>query len=190
MNFDFYSNREDALKVLEFVFCETDLVLFDLYSDYGKKVDRYDSLADAERKLENNPSLPYSHFNVWSPRHGGTPRFERIKLDPNRCEGHTFRYSTLGWGMIQLYFSYPRKNGLSPSHIGHFEERGAYARQDFAPQDDVASWDWIEIRRTSRKLKYHIQKRLAISKVSDKDTRVILPRAFAQFETGLTRLHV
>lgn len=190
MNFDFYSDREDASRILTFVFTEMDLVLIDLYSDFGQKVESYHSLADAQERLEKDRALPYSHFQVWSPRHGGNPIFERVKLDPQRCDGHVFRYSTVGFGLIQLYFRYPQKAGLSPSHIGHLEERGAFARQDFAPQDKVANWNWAEIRRTSRKLRYHIQKRLAVAKVSDTDTRDILPGAQELFRTGITRLHV
>ena len=190
MNFDFYSDREDAMKILEFAFCEMDLVLFDLYSDYGQKVGRYETVADVEVRLKKDTPLPYSHFQVWSPRHRGAPRFERVKLDPKRCEGHTFRYSTLGWGMIQLYFDYPRKTGLSPSHIGHLEERGAYSRAGVDHRAEVAEWDWTEIRRTSGKLRYQIQRRLAVEKVSDLDTRNILPGAHSQFASGVTRLHV
>lgn len=190
MNFDFYSDRSDAIKILEFIFCETDLVLFDLHSDYGQEVDRYESFDDAEQRLIKDASETSTLFQAWSPRHLGSPRFDQVKLNPQRCDGYTFRYSTLGFGMIQLYFHFPRKVRLSPSHIGHFEERGAYARRDFAPQDKVAAWDWFEIRRTSRRLKYHIQKHLAVEKVSDLDSRDILPGALSQFRSGVKRLHV
>jgi hypothetical protein len=92
--------------------------------------------------------------------------------------------------MIQLYFDFPSKRGLGPSHIGHFEERGAYSRAGSEGHDDVAQWDWPETRRTSRKLKYHIQKKLAVAKVSKLDTRDILPGARKLFDNGVTRLHV
>lgn len=190
MNFDFYSDRADALKILEFIFDDLDMVLFDLYSDYGQEINSYKSIADVSERLSKDASHSYSHFQVWAPRHRGSARFERIDLDPHRCEGHTFRYRTHGFGLIQLYFSYPQKTGLNPSHIGHFDERGAFARQHSYPLDEVTGWDWVEIQRSSRKLRYHIRKRLAVAKVSDTDLRDILPGALERFQQGLFRLPV
>jgi hypothetical protein len=184
MNYDFYADRSDALSVIAYIFAEMDLQLFDLYSEYGEEVTEYKSVADVQRKFETSAAHPSALFQVWSPRHRGKPFFRKLALDPDRCDGHTFRYSTNGWGLIQLYFYGPSKRGLGPSHIGHFEERGAYSRESLYEEMGKASeWDWREIRRTSRALKYHIQKRLSVSKVSRIDTRDILPAL-----TGCSRL--
>ena len=43
-------------------------------------------------------------FQLWSPDFNGGIVFEKIQLDPKRCNGHAFRFATQGWGLIQLYF--------------------------------------------------------------------------------------
>jgi hypothetical protein len=105
-------------------------------------------------------------FQLWTPRHKGQPVFRRIELDPKRCNGQTFRYSTDGWGLIQLYFGGLKNNLLSQSHIGHFTELGALKNEGVTTfNGKVSSWDWTEIQTTSRKLKYQIHNKLATRKI-------------------------
>lgn len=191
MTYDFYADSEDAINVLGYIFHETDLQLFDSYSDFGRTIETYKSVAQITEAFNLERGRAYSiHLKLWSPRHKGRPILRRLEIDPAKCDGHTFRYSSNGWGLIQLYFYGVTKNGLSPSHIGHFEERGAFAREGIPDFMGCAGdWDWSEIRRTSRKLKYHIQTKLAGGKVSATDSRDVLPGAKKLFDSGITRLH-
>lgn len=166
MNYNFYASRTDKLELLEFIFKETDLQVFDLSSLYGKEICEYKRLADISSKFDLEHGNKFAvTFQLWSPRHKGKPVFRKIKLDPKRCEGNTFRYATDGWGLIQLYFGGLANNQLSQSHIGHFSEKRALKLEEHnSLNGKIDAWDWSEIQKTSSLLKRYIHHKLAIKK--------------------------
>jgi hypothetical protein len=167
MTYNFFANKADKLEILEFIFKETDLHVYDLSSEYEKEVCEYKTVDEISSKfdLDNGNKFEVT-FQLWSPRHKGKAIFRKIELDPKRCNGNTFRYSTDGWGLIQLYFGGLKNNELNQSHIGHFTEVGASKNESSITfNGKVNTWNWTEIQVTSRKLKYHIHNKLATNKI-------------------------
>lgn len=166
MNYNFFADKADKLQILEYIFSETDLQVYDSYSSYGQEICNYKSVEDISTRFDliNGDKFAVA-FQLWTPRHGEQPIFRKVDLDPNRCDGHTFRYSTDGWGLIQLYFGGLKNNELNQSHIGHFNEAGALKNEASNKfNGKVNLWDWREIQKTSRHLKYQIHNKLAIRK--------------------------
>ncbi|MNK52713.1 hypothetical protein D3C87_716550 [compost metagenome] len=167
MNYNFFADKTDKLEILEFIFKETDLYVYDLGSSYGQEICQYKTVDEISSKfdLDNGDKFAVT-FQLWAPRHKGKPIFRKVDLDPKHCKGHTFRYSTEGWGLIQLYFGGIKNNELSQSHIGHFNEKGALKWEETNKVNGLVSlWDWTEILATSRKLKYQIHNKLTTRKI-------------------------
>jgi hypothetical protein len=167
MNYNFFANRTDKLELLDFIFSETDLEIYDHSSRFGQEICKYKTASEIASKfdLENGGQFAVT-FQLWTPRHKGMPIFRKIDLDPNRCNGHTFRYSTDGWGLIQLYFGGLSNSQLNHSHIGHFNEKGALKwEQTNRFNGHVSDWDWTEIQITSRKLKHQIHNKMATKQI-------------------------
>ena len=169
MNYDFFADKEDKLQILEYIFSKTDLQVYDLGSSYGQEICNYKSVEDISAKFDLTYGDKFAvTFQLWTPRHKGQPIFRKIDLDPKRCNGHTFRYSTDGWGLIQLYFGGLKNNELNQSHIGHFNEAGALKNESSTKfNGKVNSWDWKEIQISSRKLKYKIHNKLATKNIGN-----------------------
>jgi hypothetical protein len=167
MTYDFFADRNDKLQILEFIFNETDLRVYDSASAYGKEISEYKNAAEIASAFDLLNGGKFSQtFQLWTPRHAGKPVFRKIDLDPKHCNGHTFRYATDGWGLIQLYFGGIQANELHESHIGHFNEKGALKNERANSfNGPVADWHWSEIQKTSTRLKYHIQKKLAVRSI-------------------------
>ena len=166
MTYDFFADKVDKLKVLDFIFKDTDLQVYDLGSAYGQDICQYKTVDEISSKFDLEIDELETTFQLWTPRHKGKPIFRKVDLDPKRCNGHTFRYSTEGWGLIQLYFGGLKNNELKHSHIGHFNEKGALKWEETNNVNGlVSSWDWTEIQTTSRKLKYQINNKMAIRKI-------------------------
>jgi len=167
MNYNFYADKSDKIEILEYLFRETDLEIYDSYSEYGQEICTYSTVEAIGEKYNLKDGGKFAvRFQLWSPRHKGQPIFNRINLDPKRCNGHSFRYSTEGWGLIQLNFGGILNKELNQSNIGHFNEAGALGRESAnSINGRVDSWDWKEIASTSRKLKYHLHNKLAIRKI-------------------------
>jgi hypothetical protein len=167
MTYDFFADETDKIQILEFIFGETDLQVFDYASSPGQEICKYKNVDQISSKFDLvNGEKFAATFNLWTPRHKGDILFRRVVLDPKRCNGQTFRYSTDGWGLIQLYFGGFKNNELNQSHLGHFNEKGAMKHEGSNSfNGKVSNWDWKEIQLTSRKLKHYIHTRLAARKV-------------------------
>ncbi|MFM2386673.1 MAG: hypothetical protein RL660_1430 [Bacteroidota bacterium] len=167
MHYNFFADKADKLQVLEFIFKETDLQVYDAASPYGQDICEYKTVDEISKKFDLDNGDKFANtFQLWAPRHQGKPIFRKVDLDPKRCNGHTFRYSTDGWGLIQLYFGGLKNGELNQSHIGHFSEKGALGCEGANTANGLSSfWDWTEIQVTSRRLKYQIHNKLAIRKI-------------------------
>ena len=174
MTFDFYADYNDKIAILEFIFNDTDLQVFELGSAYEQEIKKYRSSDEIVSLLDliNGDKFAIT-FQLWTPRHKGKPVFRKITLDPNLCNGHTFRYSTDGWGMIQLYFGGIRNNTLHLSHFGHFTEKGAMKWEETNTfNGNVNDWSWKEIEATSKKLKQFIKTKLVVQKIGSIDVLI------------------
>ncbi len=167
MTYDFFADKTDKIEILDFIFKDTDLQVYDLGSQYGKEICQYKTVDEITSKFDLHNGNKFAvTFQLWTPRHKGKPLFRKIDLDPKNCNGHTFRYSTDGWGLIHLYFGGLENNELNQSHIGHFNEKEALKWEGTNKVNGLVSlWDWAEIQSTSRKLKYQIHNRLATRKI-------------------------
>jgi len=167
MSYNFFADKEDKLQIIDFIFRETDLRIFDHSSPSGEDIREYFKVEEIADKFELHYGGRFAAcFQLWSPNHGSRPLFRKINLDPKKCKGHTFRYSTDGWGLIQLYFGGVESNGLNQSHIGHFNRKEAAKNESITHFNGrVNDWNWTEIEKTSRKLKNHIHNSLAIRKI-------------------------
>ncbi|GAA4357530.1 hypothetical protein GCM10023185_22320 [Hymenobacter saemangeumensis] len=183
MNYNFLATGVDKTQVFELIFEHTDLQVFDLSSAFGQEVRQYKSTDEIAAKfdLENGGQFAIS-LRLWSPRFGGEVFFRKINLNPKHCEGHTFRYATSGWGLIQLHLGGYQHGSLHHSNIGHFNERGAIGRADDDKElAEVKRWNWKEIVSTSGRLRRQISK-MAVRKFEGID---MLPGAEALKKTGV-----
>jgi|SRR5882724_10748976 len=85
MTCDFFADKGDKIKVLDFIFNETDLLIYDLGSLYGQEICGYKSVSEISSKFDliNGDKFAVT-FQLWSPRHKGIPIFRKIDLDPKR----------------------------------------------------------------------------------------------------------
>ena len=162
MRYDFFADKDDQVALLDYIFTETELQVFDLSSAYGEEVRQYRNSGEIRTALEGSGSN-LTMFQLWAPQHLGKAAIRKIELDPRRCKGHTFRYETNGFGLIQLYLGGLSLAGLHRSYLGHFTEVGAAKSEGVGPHPGrVMDWDWKAIRSTSGKLKRHLQSHLAV----------------------------
>lgn len=166
MTYNFFADKADKIEILDFIFKDTDLQVYDLGSPYGQAICQYKTSDEISSNFDLEIDEFGTTFQLWTPRHKGKPIFRKIDLEPKRCTGHAFRYATEGWGLIQLYFGGLKNKELKRSHIGHQSEKRALAWEDISNTNGLVSlWDWREIEITSRKLKYQIHNKLATRKI-------------------------
>ncbi len=126
-------------------------------SDLGQALQHFATPADIHAKVAQCAAAglhDYS-FGFWYPSMKGRPIERKVILDPPR-EGHAFRHSLTGWGLIHLhlYFTQPRK---LQCRIAVNSQTRALSREARYPELGPASdWDWRVVEayafRLSRKL--------------------------------------
>ena len=186
-NLDFYAVRADMLNLLQFIYAETDCRVFESYSEFDQNLREFTS---AEQLLSAYDIGRDPHGNghaallqLWSPSVSSQVKIERIALIPKKCDGHTFRFSVNGWGLMQLYLGGENERAISHSHFGHNSQKRAQAWETTLIDQlgPVSEWDWDLLVKVSRKIQNHIRRRLAASKV---DSRPILREANRKLAEG------
>lgn len=185
-NCDFYATRDDHQGLLSWLFAEATCHVYELASDFGESLRQFESphevLRQFDRAYPNGKKRSEIHLQLYVI--GAGPRFKprRIRLDPARCDGASFRYEAEGWGLVQFYLATATPDGLDASHTNH---NSAARAEAWAPAyrslGDPSAWDFKRITAFSSRLNREIRKR-AVGKIRG---RVILPAAMKLWKSGL-----
>ncbi len=178
-NVDFFAAAADQRAVLDFLFSSTDVRVYESYSQYDADLREFrssDELA-ATFPLGTDP-----HGNglaillaLWSPCVMRELSIRRFKLDPAKCDGHTFRHNIEGGGLMQLYFGGVCDRVVTKSHFGHQSQVRAKAWE----VDDGVNWE--ALKTLSNRIQYHIRKRLGAGKAG---SMPVLPTALSLARAG------
>ena len=178
-NIDFFAVEADQRVVLDFIFAETDLRVFESYSVPDSELREFkttDELAEAlELGLDPKGNGCAVLLQLWSPSVMRTPDIVRINLNPEVCNGSTFRYCIEGGGLIQLYLGGLCAQTITRSHLGPQSQIRAEA---WGVADGV---DWPELKVLSNRIQYHFRKRLAKTKSG---SSLVLPQAVEYTRRG------
>jgi hypothetical protein len=179
-NLDFYAVKSDLQKLLAFLYAETDVVIFELSSEFDREIRRFKSLHELESAF-NIGQTPKGqlHFQLWSASVMKEPQPRRIEL---KVKGHSFRYSIEGAGLMQLYLGGLKENVIGHTHFGHWNEAGAKERC-VLPADEC---NWETLKKISGK----IQRFVRGTSVAKLYSRPILPDAFSSIQSGKRRDYV
>ncbi|SFS73098.1 hypothetical protein [Paenibacillus sp. BC26] len=126
-NLDFYSTRNDQLKLLDFIFSELNFRVFQSYSDFDSEIEEYKSTIEIDDKycvgIDKHGNGTHCLFQLWSPTIMDKLEINKINLDEKT--GHTYRYNIEGFALVQLYLGGIHNNYISKSHIGSNSEARA-----------------------------------------------------------------
>lgn len=173
-NLDFYALEDDLRDLIRFLYTETDVVIFELASEFDRDIRQFRTLSELEAVFHLG-TCRAGHLQLWSPTVMKQPVIQRIEL--TRVPGHSFRYEARGAGLIQLYLDGSKDGVIYHTHYGHWNKAGAYERSIY-PADDC---DWDQLTKVSGRIQRYIQGKLAAAKLY---ARPILRHAFNAVEEG------
>ncbi len=179
VNLDFFAAEADQRAVLDFVFSSTDARVFESYSEYGAELREFRSVDELATAFPLGTD-PYGSGGVillmlWSPSVMRDPAIERFALNPEHCDGHTFRHRIDGGGLMALDLGGVCGRVVTKSHFGHQSQARARA---WGVDDGV---NWEALKTLSNRIQYHIRKRLAAGKAG---SRPVLPQALGLAAAG------
>jgi hypothetical protein len=179
---DFFAARDDLRCLLEWMFAETDVRVFDTYSEYERPIGEYRTVADLESVhelgVDKHRGSNYALLGLWSRSACGEPLIRRIDLEPTKCSGARFRFSLDGGGITQLYLGEVHQGKwLTKTHFGYQSLERARA---WGTDGGI---DWSALYKIGRKIQYHVIRRMAVAKMG---ALPILPHALGLSDRGIT----
>ena len=174
-NLDFYAAAEDQRDLVRFLFTETDVVIYELSSQFDCEVREFRTLPELEASFSLG-NYRAAYLQLWSPAVMARPVFRRIEL--TSAPGHSFRYAVEGAGLIQLYLDGVRDGVLHHTHYGHWNEAGARQRSIHSADD----CDWGALKKLSGRVQRHIRGKLSVAKLH---ARPVLHNAFTALQQGV-----
>jgi len=172
-NLDFYALGDDLRSLLRFVYAETDVVVYELASEFDCDARKFASIAELEAVF-NLDGHSASHLQLWSPTVMARPVIRCIQI---KVPGHSFRYAVEGAGLIQLYLDGQRDGVIYHTHYGHWNEAGARQRSMHSADE----CDWQALAKLSGRIQRYIRGRLAVAKLY---SRPVLGQAFSAVQQG------
>lgn len=149
------SLTEDAVKALaRAVFEPGDVTVLEANSAFGEELKSFHSAEEfAEYVLLQRDSPMHSaHLAIHYPDMGSAPIRSRIRLNPAQCKGHTFRFSSAGWGLIWAHLEW-RQSSVG-SFISANSEKRAISWAPTLPELGAPDqWNWPAVGRHLRRLR-------------------------------------
>src|SRR5688500_15610156 len=113
-NLDFYAVKDDIRALMHFIFEETDVRVFESYSECDQELREFRSYRELDSAFDVGVD-PHGNghcvlLQLWSPSVTQDVAISRIELKPTKRRPHTFRYNIYGIGVIQLYLGGLHKN--------------------------------------------------------------------------------
>jgi hypothetical protein len=172
---DFFGLDEDFYNLMQFVFSDTDLIVYEAYSRINHDIRRLSS-ADDLRSIAHERIGGCFLLRAWSPTVTNSPIFNTFKL---RSEIGSHRTSLEGSGLMQFKQGSIETGHLHFSSFSHWNEAGALQRSTL-PTEDV---DWRAMRLISGRIHRHVRNKLAVAKLYSAS---ILPCAYTALGPSLS----
>lgn len=159
--------------------------IYELYSDFEKPIRIFSNVEEIiqefQRKVSNRQESNTIYLNIYV--QGSGPKFKarKILLDPKKCNGAKYRFSSDGWGMIQLRLSTNTGNRLCSSYTNHNTLKRAEKWENFYKDSDSPSqWNFNSVSQFSNQFIRKIKSQ-TYAKIG---SRIITKNAFLLWENG------
>lgn len=145
---------DEAIKaVAEAIFSDAPVTVVEAYSDFSQEARQFHCAEEVcryaigVRETGNNP-----HLVVHYPDMGGRLALRRCSLDPDKCDGHTYRYTAEGWGLIFVYLQIASAGRLGSFVSANSEKRALAWEPTYPDMDPPGTWNWPAVGRHTRRL--------------------------------------
>jgi hypothetical protein len=124
------------------------------YSNPSTEINEYHSKEEILLEIEKLPKKEISslHLSIYYPESKGAFIIRKITLNPDKCNGHTFRFSSEGWEVIYIRFHHKYQDKLECNISVNSIERALVWCGTTENMGDPNLWDWKIVNRQARRL--------------------------------------
>jgi hypothetical protein len=142
-------SREGFCELAGFVFESSAPVVFHAYSGYGQPVRSFRTPSELIAEIESafTTGLKSLQFALHFPDTKGHVAERKIALDGKKCDGHTWRYTVEGWGLIQLQADLRRLPVIECRVAVNTQARAEAWASTYPEFRNPGLWDWSVVQR-------------------------------------------
>lgn len=146
---------ESLEKILEAIY-DGDPRVFEAYSAYESDIRIFPTRQSLEKyisdELGSMNKFKYVYCFLHYPGSDGLVRKRRLKLDPKRCDGATYRYAMEGWGLIQFQLDLTDIENISCYFAANSEKRANNWSSIYPELGAPTLWNWAVVEKNVRRL--------------------------------------
>jgi hypothetical protein len=151
--------RESFIELAAFLFESGAPVVFHAYSDYGEPLRSFRNASELVADIESAFATGQKSllFALHYPDTKGHVAERKITLDPKKCDGHTWRHTVEGWGLIQFQGDLRGAPAIECRVAVNTQKRAEAWADTYPELRDPRLWDWRIVQhhagRIIRKMK-------------------------------------
>lgn len=141
--------REDLTELVKFVFEISAATVFQAYSAYGQGLRCFGTPAEllADIELQIAKGALFLLYAIHYPDTKGHIEKAKITLNPKKCDGHTWRFSISGWGLIQFQADLRRVPNIECRIAVNSQVRSEAWASQIPTLKDPSLWDWKAVNK-------------------------------------------
>ena len=145
---------EQLHEIVGAIFDQGDVVVKQAYSAFDRPTRKFEDRNALIDDLSYHPGQEAAlhSYAIYYPEAKGHTYEKRITLKPESCNGHTFRFSQEGWGLIHLqcdFRSYPK---IECRIAVNSEARAANWHDTYPDYRSPNLWNWDVINKKAGRL--------------------------------------
>jgi hypothetical protein len=141
-------------EIVAAIFDNGTVVVREAYSDYdcvAKEFGDAKALSDS-LKDTNGRGRSFRSYTIYYPDAKGYAFEKRITLNPKSCEGHTFRFTQEGWGLIQFQCDFRNYPAVECRIAVNSSVRAGNWYDTYPEYQNPNLWDWDVIKKKAGRL--------------------------------------
>ncbi len=167
-----YATKRDLRDAAIFLMQDRGFTAFELWSELESPLQRFE---DVDRLFAEFPiARKECEIAWWHPALMPKARPKRDRVDPELCDGKTFRFHSIDFAMLQLSTGVYRAKKLTPS------EFGLVTQQHYKDCGGRANIDWRSLNAEFNAIRKHCET-ISVGKV---DGCLVLPDALRLVKSG------
>ena len=149
----------DVPRIVEAVFALGVPGVYEAYSAFDSEILSFPGPQELAAYIqERSVRESFLGFVLYFPDTRGLVENERIRLDPKKCDGHTFRYRISGWGVIQFQLDFGKPKGVECRFAVNSEARANRWFGTYPEMKSPALWEWKLVEKHTRRLVRELKK--------------------------------
>ena len=133
---------------------EEPAIAYEDYSEYDSELEEFDSKETVLKKIESaKENGAFSvNFAIYYPAANGYFYKEKKALNPEKCNGATYRYVANGWGLIHLQIDLRDKEKPEVRVAVNTLKRATAWEPTYPEFKEASLWDWKFVEKQARRL--------------------------------------